>query len=75
MTLKPALDALAISLLKDAETETKPDVKIDTFKAVAAYYLGTVRTNKGKPDSGDTPATFQGILDKIGQSKLKGGSA
>jgi hypothetical protein len=64
--LKLGLDKLGLALLKEAEREeTKPDTRIDIFKAVAAYYLGTQRATKGKASEDESTATFGAILNRL----------
>lgn len=70
MTIKSELDKLAIQLLRTAsnDSDDSKDIeqKIDVFKAVSAYHLGTQRVTKGKPaDEGDK-TSFKDILARVG---------
>lgn len=66
-SLKGGLEKLAESLLEDAKRDgTKIDAKVDIFKAVSAFYLGTARASKGsQQDGGDMPTTFGSIRNRI----------
>ena len=67
--IKSGLDVLASSLLNEAdgggEVRMTVDQRIDIFKAVAAYYLGTVRATKGKGTDDSNVVNFRDILAKI----------
>ncbi len=76
MSLKKELDALALSLLETArEAGASADSRIDTFKAVSAYYLGTQRANKGRDDE-DTErrGSFRDIVEKMNGATIAGDS-
>ena len=71
--IKPGLTTLAISLLNVAvNQETKPDLAVDIFKAVALYHLGTMRTAKSKKDTGGDGETFETILTRTRADKHNG---
>lgn len=77
--LKSGLDGLGLSLLSEAKSaDTKTEDRVDIFKAVSAYYLGTQRAFKGKPEDGPATTDFTSILAMVKNPKGKattGGNA
>jgi hypothetical protein len=64
--LKLSLDTMAQALIEAAEEQGKIDIRIDTFKAVSAYYLGSVKV-KDKPEESES-ISFTSILKKVKES-------
>ena len=65
--LKSELDKLAVSLLKDvSDAREAIETKIDVFKAICAYHLGTQRVSKGKSEDDEGKPSFKDILNRVG---------
>lgn len=72
MSLKEDIDALATDLLKAATTKAKKGEegmhtreRVDIFKAVSTWHLGSTKTPKGGDD--DQPPRPGGSFDTIRQ--------
>lgn len=67
------LDALALSLLEHCKGLDVPaDLKVDIFKVVAQFHLGSARTKKRDTDA--TGTTFASIVQKLNGTH-EGGTA
>jgi hypothetical protein len=65
MTLEDQLNALAQSLVRDADTDMEMPVKdkVDIFKAAATWYLGL---RKGQKQDDDAPGeSFENLRNRI----------
>jgi hypothetical protein len=76
MSLKTELAGLALDLVKDVRREgAKLEDRVDVFKAVSAYHLGSQRAFKGKqPDDPEAPS-FKDIIKRANGRAEKGHDA
>lgn len=74
-SLKTSLEKVAADLLAKVDSIESIHDRLDIFKAVSAFYLGTAKVKGAKPEEDTTGTTFGAIRNRVNGTQPTGGQA